>query len=373
MKKQTEEEKREAYYKTPQRLHDYGASDKAKEIVRKSITIDTLFSGVVPIQWSTPQAPEFHDEMDKVKAAGFTAIAGCTTADALGASFVETMKALELYLAKFHERPDKYQLVRTAADIDKAIAEDKLGIYFTHQGTDILEGDPERVSVLRQLGYGYCLLAYNARNPVGDGAFEPDNGHLTIYGKSVIDAYNKYGMVVDVSHTGINTALGAIERSTDPVISSHSGCQAINDYPRCHPDEVTKALAQSGGVHCVNTVGGFMDPTNPDVVTTDIIFQHIDHIVNLVGIDHVGYGSDYVPDVYISAEVGQTPMADVVFPDPRGGHMFQDMCKKGVPTPAPYQFIAALVDKMLEKGYSEEDCGKVIGGNVYRVFKQVWK
>ena len=68
---------------------------------------------------------------------------------------------------KFHERPDKYQLVRTAADIDKAIAEDKLGIYFTHQGTDILEGDPERVSVLRQLGYGYCLLAYNARNRVG--------------------------------------------------------------------------------------------------------------------------------------------------------------------------------------------------------------
>jgi hypothetical protein len=114
----TEEEKRAAYYKTPQRLHDYGGSDKAKEIVRKSIAIDTLFSGVVPIQWSTPQAPEFHDEMDKVKAAGFKAIAGCTTADALGASFIETMKALELYLAKIHERPDKYQLVRTAADID---------------------------------------------------------------------------------------------------------------------------------------------------------------------------------------------------------------------------------------------------------------
>jgi hypothetical protein len=82
---------------------------------------------------------------------------------------------------------------------------------------------------------------------------------------------------------------------------------------------------------------------------------------------------DFIPDVYITAEAGQTPLADVIFPDPRGGHMFQDMCKKGVPTPAPYQFIAALVDKMLEKGYSEEDCGKVIGGNVYRVFKQVWK
>lgn len=229
------------------------------------------------------------------------------------------------------------------------------------------------MSVLRQLGYGYCLLAYNSRNPVGDGAFEPDNGHLTIYGKSVIDAYNKYGMIVDVSHTGINTSLDAIERSSAPVISSHSGARAINDYPRCHTDEVTKALAQSGGVHCINTVGGFVDPTNPDIVSTDIIFKHIDHIVNLVGIDHVGYGSDFIPDVYVTSESGQTPLADAIFPDPRGGHMFQDMCEKGVPTPAPYQFIAALVDKMLEHGYSNEDCGKVIGGNVYRVFKQVWK
>jgi membrane dipeptidase len=124
----TQEEKRAAYYKTPQRLHVYESTDKAKEIVQKSMAIDTLFSGVVPIQWSTPQAPEFHDEMDKIKAAGFKTIGACTTADALGASFVETMKAFELYLAKFHERPDKYQLVRTAADIDKAIAEDKLGI-----------------------------------------------------------------------------------------------------------------------------------------------------------------------------------------------------------------------------------------------------
>ena len=116
-----------------------------------------------------------------------------------------------------------------------------------------------------------------------------------------------------------------------------------------------------------------MDPANPEIVTTDIIFEHIDHIVSLIGIDHVGYGSDFIPDVYWTAESGQTPLADVLFPDPDGKHMFPEMCKKGVPTPAPYQFIAALVDKMLEKGYSGEDCGKVIGGNVYRLFKQVWK
>ena len=180
-------------------------------------------------------------------------------------------------------------------------------------------------------------------------------------------------MVVDVSHTGDRTALDAIERSTAPVISSHSGAKVIRDYPRRHPDEVIKAIGKSGGVHSVNTVGMFLDASNPDIVTTDIIFAHIDHIVNLIGIDHVGYGSDYIPDVTWTADGGQTPLADTLFPDPSGGHIFSEMCAKGVPTPAPYQIIAALVDKMLEHGYSEEDCGKVIGGNNYRVFSQVWK
>jgi len=368
-----EEQKREAYYKIPQRTHDYGASDKAKEIVHKSITIDTLFSGVVPIQWSKPDAPELHDEMDKVKAAGFSCIGACSSADAADTSLQGALNSLKVWIKRIDERPEKYRIVRTAADIDKAIAEDKLGIYFTHQGTGLFEGDPDKVGLMRQLGFGYCLLAYNARNPVGDGCFEADNSNLTTFGKFLVDAYNRYGMIVDVSHTGERTALGAIERSSDPVISSHSGAKAINNYPRGHSDELIKAIGESGGVQCVNTVGGFMDPTNPDVVTTDVIFQHIDHIASLIGIDHVGYASDYVPDVYISCEMGKGPLADLLFPDPDGRHMFPEMCAKGTPTPAPYQFIAALVDKMLEKGYSEEDCGKVIGGNVYRLFKQVWK
>ena len=98
--------------------------------------------------------------------------------------------------------------------------EQTAGIYFSHSGSGLFsEGDVEKVGLLRQLGYGYCLLAYNMRNAVGDGCFEPDNGQLTIYGKSLsVDAYNRYGMVVDVSHTGERTTLDAMEHSSDPVI-----------------------------------------------------------------------------------------------------------------------------------------------------------
>ena len=189
-------------------------------------------------------------------------------------------------------------------------------------------------------------------------------------GKLLIDAYNHYGMIVDVSHCGERTSLDAIERSRQPVISSHSGALAISNYPRSLSDERIKAIAQSGGVCSINTVGAFLDTSNPDIVTTDLLFAYIDYMVNLVGIDHVGYGSDFIPDITFTADGVQTPMGQLIFPD--GGYSIK-MGEKGVPTPAPYQIIAALVDKLLEKGYSEEDCSKFLGGNMYRVFKQVWR
>lgn len=357
------------YSRIPQRLHRYLASDRAKELVHKSFTLDTLFSGVWPEQWSSPEAPEFHDEMDKLMAAGFKTIGYCPSADGLGPSMTQIMKAAQFVFKKINERPDKYKVVRTTKDIDEAIKEKKLGIYLTHQGTSLFDGDFDRVAFWRQLGYGYCLLAYNGRNAYGDGCFEPDNGRLTSVGKLLIDAYNRYGMIVDVSHVGERTSLDAIERSSDPVISSHSGALAVSNYPRSISDERIKAIAQSGGVCSVNTVGAFLDTSNPDIVTTDLVFAHIDHMVSLVGVDYVGYGSDYIPDITFTANGLQTPLGQLLFPD---GGITTRMGEKGVPTPAPYQIIAALVDKFLEKGYSEEDCSKLLGGNMYRVFKQVW-
>ncbi|HEX9258256.1 MAG TPA: membrane dipeptidase [Acidimicrobiales bacterium] len=358
------------FMQVAQRRHEYPASERATQIVHDSMTIDTLFSGTWPTQWSSPAAPEFHDEMDRLIAAGFKAIGACPWADGAGASVPDIVKAAQFYFKKINERPERYKIVRTAADIDAAVAEGKLGIYFTNQGTSLFEGDPDRVAFWRQLGYGYCLLAYNGRNAYGDGCFEPDNGRLTNVGKLLIEAYNRYGMVVDVSHTGERTSLDAIDHSTQPVISSHSVAKAIADYPRSLSDAVIKAIAESGGVCSINMVGAFVDLSNPDIVTTDMLMRHIDYMADLVGIDHVGFGSDYIPDVTWTANSIQEPLGQIVFPD--GGYSAK-MGAKGVPTPAPYQIVAALVDAMLDRGYTPEDCAKFLGGNIYRVFQQVWK
>ena len=358
------------YTKIPQRSHKYPASERAIKIVHNSMTIDTLWSGVWPSQWDSAEAPEFHDEMDKCKAAGFKVLAACPTVDSLDASVEAIIKGAEFYLKKMNERPDNYMLVRTTKDIDEAVKQNKLGIYFTHQGTQIFGGDVDRVGFWREMGFGYCLLAYNQRNDVGDGCFESENQGLTDYGKTLIDSYNRYGMLVDVSHTGERTSLDAIERSSQPVISSHSGAMEVAKYQRSLTDQVIKAIAQSGGVCSINMVGAFIDTSNPDIVTTDMVFRHVDYMANLVGIDHVGFGSDFIPNVNFTASVIQTPMGQSVFPD--GGYTTK-VGAKGFPTPAPYQIVAALVDKMLENGYSEEDCGKFLGGNMYRVFNQVWR
>ncbi|MFA0049397.1 membrane dipeptidase [Vibrio sp. 10N.261.51.F11] len=149
------------YSKIPQRTHKYPASERAKKIVRDSMAIDSLFSGLWPSQWSSPEAPEFHDEMDKCKAAGFKVLAACPSADSLDASVEGIMKGAQFYLSKMKERPDDYMMIRTTKDIDEAVKQNKLGIYFTHQGTQIFGGDVDRVGLWREMGYGYCLLAYN--------------------------------------------------------------------------------------------------------------------------------------------------------------------------------------------------------------------
>ncbi|HEU4391691.1 MAG TPA: membrane dipeptidase, partial [Blastocatellia bacterium] len=226
------------YNKIPQRTHKYPASDRAKKIVHAAITMDALFGAGWPLQWSSPEGPEFHDVMAHMHDAGFKVLAANPSSDSAGQ---DPILALEFYLKKINEHPERYKIVRTTRDIDEAIAEGKLGMFFTHQGAAYLQEDLDRVAVYRQLGYGYCLPAYNTRNWVGDGCYEPENAGLTGMGKLLVDSYNRYGMIMDVTHCGEKLSLDICKRSKAPVISSHSGCSAIHPYQRSISDERIKA------------------------------------------------------------------------------------------------------------------------------------
>jgi len=359
------------FEESPTYLATYESTDRAKQICKEALLMDTLFSAVYPLQWKNDD--QFDPVMDDMIATGFDVLGICTGADSAGSDPQVVLNAARFYAKKIYAKPEKYQFVRTAHEIREAKQAGKLAIYLTHQGTNVFQGNVDNVALMKALGYGYCLLVYNVKNAVGGGCAEEADPGLSDYGRKVIQAYNKYGMLVDVNHTGNRTALDACEYSTKPVIFSHSGAKGVCQTFRNCTDDLIKAIAQTGGVCSMYGTGAYIDPTNPPVVGPEIIFQHFDYMCQLHGnADHIGYGSDWIPDMNQTMKLIMGN-ADT-YPD--GGGMKPGTTKKAIemygPTANPARILPALVDQFLEHGYSEEDIYKILGGNMMRVFDEVW-
>jgi len=356
---------------SPTYLATYPASDRAKKICKDALLMDTLFSAVYPLQWKNDD--QFDPVMDDMIATGFNVLGICTGADSNASDPASVLNAARFYAKKIFAKPEKYKLVYTTADIRQAVKEGKLAIYLIHQGTNVFQGNVDNVALMKAMGYGYCLMVYNVKNEVGGGCAEDDDPGLSDYGRKLIQAYNKYGMVVDVNHTGNKTALDACEASAKPVIFSHSGAKGVCKTFRNCTDELIIAIAKTGGVCSMYGTGAYMDPTNPPVVGPEIIFKHFDYMCQLHGnADHVGYGSDWIPDMNGTMKLILANAS--TYPD--GGGMAPGTTKKAIemygPTANPSRILPALVDQFLDHGYSEKDIYKILGGNMMRVFDECW-
>jgi len=359
------------FEESPTYLATYKSSDRAKKICKDAIIIDTLYSAVYPLQWKNDE--QFDPVMDECKAAGMNILGICSSADVAGADPKAVFGAARFYYDKIFRSPDKYMLVRSTDDIRQAVKEGKLGIYLIHQGTNQYQGDVKNVALMKAMGFGYCLLVYNNKNAVGGGIADEKDDGLTKYGRSLIQAYNKYGMVVDVNHTGNKTGLDACEVSAKPVIFSHSGAKGVFPSFRNMTDELIKAIAKTGGVCSMYGTGAYIDPSNPAVVGPEILFKHFDYMCQLIGkADNVGYGSDFIPDMNKTMELVMSKAS--AYPDMG---MKPGTTKKAIemygPTANPARILPALVDQFLDHGYSEKDIHKILGGNMMRVFDECWK
>lgn len=284
---------------------------------------------------------------------------------------LETLKTLGSWLNLISNRDDLI-LVRKASDIEHAKASGKLGVIFHFQGTDPIEDDLNLIEVYKAIGVGMIQLSYNVKNRVGDGAQERTDCGLSHFGVNFVKRCKENKVIVDCSHTGYRTTMEAIELSEQPIVFSHANAKAVYDSPRNITDEQIKAASASGGL--VGTVGfpGFVsDSDRPDL---DDFIAHIDHIAEVAGIDHTGLGIDYY--------IGQHPVADLeqakanyddaissgrwrddAYPPPP--HYFP----KGIETP---ETLPNLTDRLLARGYSEQDVRKILGLNWLRVFRDVW-
>ncbi len=305
--------------------------------------------------------------IDWFKEGGYTAVAPTV---GLGCDAAGALRELGGWHRLINSRDDLL-LVRSGHDIDRAKAESRLGIIFHFQGTSPIENDLRCLDAYKALGVSMVMLTYNQRNLVGDGCEERTDAGLSNFGLELIQRLNELKIVVDCSHTGRQTTLEAIERSSAPVVFSHSNPRAVHASKRNIDDDQIKAVAQSGGLVGINGFPSYVSGSARPAM--DDFMHHIDYVVELAGIDHVGLGVDYFThQVGVATETeAQAYYDDSV----RVGRWRPDTYP-----PPPYHYprgmetprsINNLTKALLDRGYAPSDVRKIMGGNWRRVLGEV--
>ncbi len=259
----------------------------------------------------------------------------------------------------------------TAGDVIEAKKRNRHCLMFTGNGVPLSQqwvSVPEELRYVRifyQLGIRMMHVTYNRRNMLGDGCAEPANAGLSDFGRAAVAEMNRVGVIVDVAHSGWQTSLEAAKASSKPMVASHSGCAALNKHIRCKPDEVIRAIADTGGFIGICCITSFLGRSH-DI---NAMLDHIDHAVKRFGADHVAIGTDVA---YISRA------SDAEYRKlPKGRHSrtrFESFWPpKALDVPESRSMAwtnwPLFTVGMVQRGHSDADIQKIIGGNVLRVVR----
>lgn len=259
---------------------------------------------------------------------------------------------------------DLFSLVGRAEDLDHAKAQRKIAVIMGIQNAAHFR-QVEDVKAFYQLGLRCCQLTYNTQNLIGSGGTERVDGGLSDFGVEIVKAMNEVGMLVDVSHCGDQTTLDAIESSSVPIAITHSNCRALNDHPRLKTDEAIRKLAAKGGVMGITGVRNFLRDREP--TTVEHMVDHIDHVMKLVGIEHVGVGSDADLNGYDDMPPDQLEKLRASY---KSSYGFRDkLDTDGYDTPKK---IYDLTEALIARGYSDDNITAVLGGNFRRLLGATW-
>jgi membrane dipeptidase len=326
-------------------------------------------------------------DIPRMREGGMNAIFFSVWVDGRTQGPVALQKALDQVDA-IHENVRKYSgdlvFARTAEDVRRAHAQGKIAVLIGVEGGHMIANDLRMVRIFGDLGVRYITLSHFYNSEWADSSTDkPAHDGLTGHGKDIVREMNRQGIMVDISHVADKTFYDALAISQAPLIASHSSCRAICNHPRNMSDEMIKALAAKGGVIQINYEMSFLDQAYKDAyekkeggvvqsldnaakgcgddedcrmvkldtktrelmasgelphVSWEKIIEHIDHVVKLVGPDHVGLGSDF-----------------------DGANMPEGMedCSK----------LPKITEALLRRGYSEDAVRKILGGNLLRVME----
>ena len=249
-------------------------------------------------------------------------------------------------------------------DIQTARDSGKIALFYLFQNSTQFGKDLDNVDVFYGLGVRSSQITYNFQNWAGSGCNEANGSGLTVYGHELVEKMNSVGMLIDLSHANMRTMSDTISASRDPVIVSHSCCKALFEHNRNTTDENIRAIADKGGLFGVTQMRPFMTHQIDDAV--HFYYQHIEHAVNIAGVEHVCIGSDrdhrrlVLTDEYLAelkAEEGPN------FVRSEWPLYFEEL--NG---PRRMETIWAGLSK---RGMKQGDLEKIFGGNVFNLYQEV--
>jgi membrane dipeptidase len=278
----------------------------------------------------------------------------------------------QVYLDTIHafvnRHPDRLTLATTARQVREAKSQGRVAAFIGVEGGHVIEGSLDNLRELYRRGVRYMTLTWNNGTPwagAAAGLNGTRTGGLTEQGRAIVREMNRLGMLVDISHVSDSTFFDAVAASTAPVIASHSSARALNSHRRNMSDAQLRAVARNGGVVNVNFYSAFIDPqflAKADSIERhlppeardaalrslprpplSVLLDHFDHIAKVAGVDHVGLGSDF------DGVSGLLPAG------------MDDVTR-----------LPLIAQGLLDRGYSETDVKKMLGGNMLRVMEQVF-
>lgn len=292
-------------------------------------------------------------------------------------AFTMTLEQIEIIRTMVRRYPDVFEFAKSADDVVRIQKSGKIASLIGVEGGHSIEDSMDKLRRLRELGVGYMTLTHSDTLSWADSATdEAKHMGLTKFGKEIVLEMNRLGMLVDLSHVSPDTMRDALETTNAPIIFSHSSARAIADHPRNVPDDILKLTQKNGGVVMVNFYSGFIHPEsakrranmfqvnrelharfpkeadyqkarkrfdseNPiEAGTVQDVVDHIDRIVEVAGIDHVGLGSDF----------------DGITKTPR---QLDDV-----------SMYPVITQEMLNRGYKPEQIHKMMSGNILRVMRR---
>jgi membrane dipeptidase len=340
-------------------------SRELRALFETSISIDALL-------YTQDNAPTLSAEtLEAMRVSGQTAAFWDVAISRRGRSLNEGLRLF----ARWNEELDKHQdvvvRVLSAKDIEDAKRAGKFAMVYLSQDASILNGELAMLRMFFDLGLRVLQLTHDTRNQVGNGYRDRNDGTLSHFGVDVVERCNELGILIDLSHCGDKTTLDAIAISRQPCVFTHVGCRALYRSLRNRTDQQIRALADKGGVVGIFNISEWL--TTEDTVNLNAALDHIHHVVQIAGIDHVGFGSDHSMEVETVDNVAARLHLSQVTASQEIANGLSEVFPKHVliqELNTPFRMLV-LADGLEKRGYTASQIEKILGGNFLRVFRQV--